>query len=130
MRQALTVEDSSIVRKILRARLQRAGWQVIEASNASEGWELFQCLRPQLVTLDIVMPTIAGYTALDLLRDIRKAETEADVVVISSRTDDREAFLREGAIEFVVKPFENFAGLMRKLEPLIYSIAEDPNRTL
>jgi CheY-like chemotaxis protein len=55
--QALTIEDSSIVRKILRERLKGAGWDVIEASTASEGWELFQSLRPQLVTLDIVMPS-------------------------------------------------------------------------
>jgi CheY-like chemotaxis protein len=65
------------------------------------------------------MPDVGGFTALDLLKRIRQTTMETDVVVISSKVDNREEYLNEGAIEFISKPFENFEGLMTKLQPLI-----------
>lgn len=121
--KALVVDDQPVIRDILRLRLERLGCQVAEAAHAWQGLELFRSFAPQVVTLDIVMPIVAGYTALDLLRDIRKADTNTDVVVISSRDQRRDEFLREGAIEFLLKPFDNFAGLVRKLEPLIKTLS-------
>jgi CheY-like chemotaxis protein len=118
--QALTVEDSSIVRTILRARLERAAWQVIEASNAAEGWELFQCLRPQLVTLDIVMPSVEGLDALSLLVRIRREAPDTAVVIVSGSNsiDDREKFMKAGAIAFVAKPFVDFDKFLSRLSRL------------
>jgi CheY-like chemotaxis protein len=71
------------------------------------------------------MPELFGFTALDLLRRIRKEDNATDVVVVSSRDDDREEFLREGAIEFISKPFENFDRLITKLQPLIDAINQE-----
>jgi two-component system, chemotaxis family, chemotaxis protein CheY len=112
--QALTIEDSSIVRKILRERLKRAGWDVSEASNASEGWELFQSLRPQLVTLDIVMPSMQGLDALSLLERMRKATPKPAVIIVSGSNsiDDRDKFMAAGAMAFVSKPFVDFEKLL------------------
>jgi CheY-like chemotaxis protein len=117
------VDDQPVVRGNLRLRLERLGCVVAEAEHAAQGLEVFRKFEPNLVTLDLVMPVVNGYTPLALLRDIRRAGGETDVVVISSKTQDREEFLREGAIEFLTKPFENFGSLVRKLEPLIQSIA-------
>lgn len=115
--QALTIEDSSIVRKILRERLKRAGWDVIEASNASEGWELFQSLRPQLVTLDIVMPNAEGLDALSLLERMRKATPTTAVIIVSGSNsiDDRDKFMTAGAMAFVSKPFIDFEKILNRL---------------
>lgn len=121
--KALVVDDQPVIRDVLRLRLERLGCTVVEAEDASQGLEAFHDFMPHLVTLDIVMPVTAGYTALDLLRDIRRTSAITDVVVISSRAQQRDEFLREGAIEFIVKPFDNFARLMRKLEPLIETLA-------
>lgn len=124
--QALTVEDSSLVRTILRARLERAGWQVIEAGNASEGWELFQCLQPQLVTLDIVMPHEEGLDALSLLKRIRKESPNTAVLIVSASNsiDDRDKFMKAGALGFISKPFVDFEKLLQRLGKLFP--ASDP----
>ena len=118
--QALTVEDSSIVRRILRARLERAGWQVIEASNASEGCELFHCLKPQLVTLDIVMPSGEGLDALSLLRQILQEAPNTAVLIVSGSNsiDDRDKFMQAGAMAFISKPFVDFEKLLGRLDKL------------
>jgi two-component system, chemotaxis family, chemotaxis protein CheY len=123
--KALVVDDQPVIRDVLRLRLERLGCTVAEAENASQGLETFRNFMPDLVTLDIVMPVIAGYTALHLLRDIRKISANTDVVVVSSKAQERDEFLREGAIEFIVKPFDNFARLMRKLEPLIQTLSAE-----
>jgi len=120
--RALIVDDQPVVRGNLRLRLARLGCEVEEAENAHQGLEMFQKFNPHLVTLDVVMPTVAGLTALDLLRQIRATGSHADVVVISSKAEKREEFLKEGAIEFIAKPFENFEGLIRKLQPLIAAL--------
>ena len=121
--KVLIVDDQPVIRGSLRLRLAPLGCAVEEAENAVEGLALFKRLRPKLVTLDVIMPTVAGYTALDLMHDISRIDPEANVVVISSKLDDREAFLEAGAIEFLAKPFDNFRGLARKLEPLIQSLS-------
>jgi two-component system chemotaxis response regulator CheY len=121
--KVLIVDDQPVIRGSLRLRLTPLGCAVEEAENAAQGLELFERLRPRLVTLDVIMPTIGGYTSLDLMHDIRRIDPETNVVVISSKLDDREAFLNAGAIEFVAKPFDNFRSLARKLEPLIQSLS-------
>ena len=72
------------------------------------------------------MPEVGGFAALDLLRRIRQTTDETDVVVISSKVDNRQEYLNEGAIEFISKPFDNFEGLMRKLQPLIEVLDSEP----
>jgi len=120
--RALIVDDQAVIRGNIRLRLARLGCEVREAGNAYEGHTIFQEFAPQIVTLDILMPTVNGFTAIDLLREIRKSGSATDVVVISSKLAAREEFLQEGAIEFIAKPFEKFEGLVRKLEPLIQAL--------
>jgi CheY-like chemotaxis protein len=124
--RTLIVDDQAVIRGNLRLRFSRLGCQVAEAENALRGLEVFLKFHPQLVTLDIIMPEVDGFTAMDLLRRIRKTTDETDVIVISSKVDNREEYLNEGAIEFISKPFENFEGLMRKLQPLIQVLDAKP----
>jgi CheY-like chemotaxis protein len=117
--RTLVVDDQPVIRGNLRLRFERIGCRVEEAGSALEGLEIFRKFHPQVVTLDIVMPNVGNFTALDLLRQIRKESPETDVIVISSKTDEREEFLKQGAMEFISKPFESFERLLAKLKPLI-----------
>jgi|SRR5271155_3262964 len=120
--RALVVDDQAVIRGNLRLRLARLGCEVREAENAYEALSIFREFMPHIVTLDIVMPVVSGFAAIDLLREIRKSGSQTDVVVISSKLAVREEFIKEGAIEFIAKPFEKFDGLVRKLEPLIQAL--------
>jgi DNA-binding response OmpR family regulator len=133
--QALIVEDSAIVAKILRARLERADFQVSVAANASEGWLMFQATRPQLVTLDIVMPTVDGLDAFSLLTRIRNGASNTAVFIVSasSSLDDRDRFMQAGAMGFLSKPFidfEKLRGQLLKLFPLSVRPNPDPPSVL
>jgi CheY-like chemotaxis protein len=127
--RTLIVDDQPVIRANLRLRFSRLGCEIAEAENALQGLKVFREFHPHLVTLDIIMPDIDGFTALDLLRSIHEATSETDVVVITSQVEEREEYLKEGAIEFISKPFENFEGLMRKLQPLIEVLDSRPLST-
>jgi two-component system chemotaxis response regulator CheY len=117
MKRLLIVDDALFMRKLIRGVAGEAGWDVAgEAANGEQALELYQQLKPELVTMDLVMPVMGG---LEALRKIRELDPEARVVVVTA-LDQKQALMdsiREGAIDFIVKPFERerILGLLRKL---------------
>jgi two-component system chemotaxis response regulator CheY len=106
MRRLLVVDDALFMRKLICGVAAEAGWEVVgEAGNGLEALELYDRLRPDLVTMDLVMPEMGG---LEALRRIRAQDPGARVVVVTA-LDQKQALMdsiREGAIDFIVKPFE------------------------
>lgn len=102
----LVVDDAAFMRHMIRNILTDLGVDVIgEAADGEEACQKYAELRPDLVTMDLVMPKKGG---LDALRDIRKADPTAKIVVISA-IDQRQPLmeaLKLGAADYVVKPFE------------------------
>ncbi len=105
-KKILIVDDSEFMRMMLRGILEPYGYSIVgEAEDGDKAVELFNQLRPDLVTMDIIMANMSG---VDSLREIKKIEKSAKVIVISA-VDQREVLLeslRLGAKDFIVKPFE------------------------
>lgn len=105
-KRVLIVDDALIMRKRIKDIAEEAGWQVAgEARDGAEAVALYKQERPDLVTLDIVMPKMDGVSALKLLL----ADDPAARVVMVSAVDQKEKLhecIRTGAIDFIVKPFE------------------------
>jgi two-component system chemotaxis response regulator CheY len=106
MRRLLIVDDAMFMRKLIRGVAVEAGWEVAgEAANGEEATALYAQLKPDLVTMDLVMPVMGG---LEALRQIRTLDPQAKVVVVTA-LDQKQALMesiRDGAIDFIVKPFE------------------------
>ena len=106
MKRLLVVDDALFMRKMICGVAAEAGWEVVgEAGNGAEAVALYQQHRPDLVTMDLVMPVMGG---LEALRQIRAIDPEAKVVVVTA-LDQKQALMdsiRDGAIDFIVKPFE------------------------
>lgn len=106
MASILTVDDSGILRDILRAGLESLGHEVVgEASCGAEALERYRQLRPDLVTLDIIM---AGGSGLDYLEKILQTDALARVVMVTALSQEKlkQEALAAGAIGFITKPFE------------------------
>jgi two-component system chemotaxis response regulator CheY len=118
MKRLLVVDDALFMRKMICGVAAEAGWQVVgEAANGAEAVSLYQQYRPDLVTMDLVMPIMGG---LEALRQIRSLDPEAKVVVVTA-LDQKQSLMesiRYGAIDFIVKPFERerVLSLLAKLE--------------
>jgi two-component system, chemotaxis family, chemotaxis protein CheY len=118
MKRLLVVDDALFMRKMICGVATEAGWQVVgEAANGAEAVSLYQQHRPDLVTMDLVMPIMGG---LEALRQIRSFDPLAKVVVVTA-LDQKQSLMesiRDGAIDFIVKPFERerVLALLAKLE--------------
>jgi two-component system chemotaxis response regulator CheY len=94
------------MRRALRGILERSGLQVIgEAANGVEAIKLYQELKPDLVTMDIVMPRMDGVQALRAIHELRP---EARVVMVTAMTSlsKVQECRRFGATHYIIKPFE------------------------
>ena len=117
MKRLLVVDDALLMRKMIRDVAVEAGWEVAgEAADGAAAVALYQQLRPDLVTMDVVMPEMGG---LEALRAIRAVDPDARVVMVTA-LDQKQTLMesiRDGAIDFIVKPFDRgrIASLLDKL---------------
>lgn len=120
MATIMIVDDSKFTRKMLSDILAEGGHQIVgEAENAEEAVELYDRLKPDLVTLDIIMPEIEGTDAISALRAMVKANPRAKVVMVSAMGQQEivEECIQAGAKDFIVKPFQpsNIAGVVNSV---------------
>jgi len=104
--RVLVVDDAVFMRSMIREILTRTGrFEILaEAANGQEAVERFKELRPDLVTMDIVMPEMDG---IEATRQILRIDPSATIVICSAL--GQEALVIEsiaaGARDFIVKPF-------------------------
>ena len=108
-KRILIVDDALIMRRRIRDVAEQAGWKVAgEAKNGEEAVDIYEQSKPDLVTLDIVMPKLDGVSAL---RRIVEIDPQARIIMVSA-VDQKEKLaecIQAGAIDFIVKPFEKLA---------------------
>jgi two-component system, chemotaxis family, chemotaxis protein CheY len=110
--KALIVDDSPAARKLIGHQLRQLGCEIVgEAETAVDGLRLFEQLRPELITLDLMMPNRNGVDSMALVDTVKRTAPEVGIIVVSSipfeklRTD----FLEKGVLDYVIKPFNNYA---------------------
>ena len=104
--RVMIVDDALFMRNMLRNIFSEGGFEVIgEAQNGSEAVEKYTQLRPELVTMDIVMPEKSG---IEALKEIVAIDGSARIIICSALGQESlimEA-LEAGARDFIVKPFK------------------------
>lgn len=99
-------DDAIFMRSLLREILEQAGYEIVgEATTGAEAVERYKELRPDLMTLEVVMPDIGG---IDAVREIVQFDPDARILMCSAL--GQQALMAEateaGARDFVVKPFQ------------------------
>lgn len=103
--RVLVVDDSMLMRKMIGESLTDGGWDVVgEGEDGAEAIRLYDELRPDAVTMDIVMPGTDGIYALEKIMEL---DPEARVVVVSALNQTKliSQAIRKGAQDFIAKPF-------------------------
>ncbi len=102
----LVCDDAIFMRTMISDILSQAGFEVVgEAESGVQAVEKYRELKPDLVTMDIVMPDMGG---IEAVREICKADPEARILMCSAMGQQAlvvEA-IQAGAKDFVVKPFQ------------------------
>ncbi len=104
--QALVVDDSSTMRKVLRSILVSAGFEVIEAKCGAEALERLQQSRSDVALLDWNMPEMSGLELLAKVRSDRSYDAMRIMMVTTESEEEQlDKALQVGADEYVMKPF-------------------------
>jgi PAS domain S-box-containing protein len=100
----LVIDDNAEARDLVRRLLEGEGFAVVEAADGHSGLALARARRPDAITLDVLMPTMDGWSVLTAL----KAEPAlADIpVIMVSVMEDRNLGFALGASEYVTKPID------------------------
>jgi two-component system chemotaxis response regulator CheY len=102
----LVCDDAAFMRSLLGDILAKAGLEVVgEAQTGTEAVDKFRTLKPDLVTMDILMPDMGG---IDAVREIVKLAPNARVLMCSAMGQHALVLeaIQAGAKDFVVKPFQ------------------------
>jgi DNA-binding response OmpR family regulator len=99
----LVVDDEPSIREVLSIYLERAGYQVVVASDGQTALEVVEKRPPDLVVLDLMLPEVDG---LEITRQLR-AKGDIPIIMLTARREetDRILGLEMGADDYVVKPF-------------------------
>src|SRR6266516_3420866 len=113
----LCVEDDPQMRTFLLAQLKARGFQVQAVSDGAQAIDLAAIFQPQLILLDLSLPTLDGLTFLRRLREWSRAP----VIILSARDEElvKIKALDEGADDYLTKPFslnELLARVRRSLQ--------------
>src|SRR4029434_2955611 len=100
----LVIDDEPAVRDLMQRFLSREGFRVVTAAGGEEGLRLARELRPDAITLDVMMPGLDGWAVLTAL----KADPSvADIpVIMLTIVDDKNLGYALGASDYLTKPIE------------------------
>ncbi|WP_329044036.1 response regulator [Streptomyces sp. NBC_01422] len=104
--RVLVVDDNKVIRQLIRVNLELEGFEVVTAADGVECLDLVHEVRPDVITLDVVMPRLDGVqTAARLRADPRTGHLP--VAVISACTPyEVDSGSAAGVDAFLAKPFE------------------------
>jgi two-component system alkaline phosphatase synthesis response regulator PhoP len=138
MKTILVVDDESEIIRVARGYLEQAGFRVLAAGNGTAALHTFRADKPDLVILDINLPTPEGsqpLNGLDVARAIRQTPGTAaatPIILLTARVDemDRILGLELGADDYVTKPFSprELVARIRAVLRRGQLIAEEPER--
>ena len=119
MARLLLADDSALIRKMSTMSLTKLGFDVIQAEDGCQAYEMAKSEKPDVIFLDAVMPEMDGFESLKAIKD---DPDTAGIPVYMCTGDDTEAYIEKasvlGASGYFTKPV-NFEEVKEKLNNLI-----------
>ncbi|NQU21339.1 MAG: response regulator transcription factor [Candidatus Nealsonbacteria bacterium] len=121
----LTVEDDAAIRRGIVDALRFTGYDVMEAADGTKGMEMAVRGEFDLLLLDLVLPGPGGF---EILAEVRRLRPTMPVIILTARGEESERVrgLRDGADDYVVKPF-SVKELLARVEAVMRRSAERPS---
>ena len=112
----LIVEDDNNIADLIRLYLEKEGCEICIASDGGKGVEAFRRFQPDLVLLDLMLPVLDGW---GVCRTIR-AESKTPIIMLTAKgeLEDKVSGLKQGADDYITKPFE-MKELLARIEAVL-----------
>lgn len=100
----LVVEDELSIATLLKYNLEKAGYNVLLSHDGKEGLDIALSSNPDLIILDLMLPTIDG---MEICKEIRSQKNNIPIIMLTARDDefDKVLGLELGADDYMTKPF-------------------------
>ena len=105
MAKIMAVDDEPDVLDLIVAVLKSGGYDVVACASGTECLGKFQLEKPDLVLLDVLMPDIDGHQVLKRIKEMAPDQRVAFLTVLGVSAAEKEAAIKEGALEYLRKPF-------------------------
>jgi CheY-like chemotaxis protein len=105
--RVLVVDDSDVIRDLIAVNLELDGFDVTAVSDGRQALEIVQDVDPAVITMDVVMPEVGGFEAVERLRaDPSTADIPVVIVTGRAQAPDRARAEQLGVAAYLTKPFE------------------------
>lgn len=106
-KKVLVVEDHHDMLMIIRKYLEENQFTVLEAFTAEEGLKVFSREKPDLVLMDLMLPSMNGFEAIKKIKELHSPSKYVPIIIITAKSDvsDIVRGLETGADDYLVKPF-------------------------
>ena len=122
----LIVEDDRNIADLLRLYLEKEGYTVVIAPDGMRGVEQFRTVHPGLVLLDVMLPGLDGWGVCRAIR----AESQTPIIMLTakSETEDKVNGLKQGADDYITKPFE-MKEVLARIEAVLRRSGIEPEKS-
>ena len=122
----LIVEDDRNIADLLRLYLEKEGYTVVIAPDGMRGVEQFRTVHPSLVLLDVMLPGLDGWGVCRAIR----ADSQTPIIVFTSKseTEDKVNGLKQGADDYITKPFE-MKEVLARIEAVLRRSGIEPEKS-
>ena len=123
--KVLIIEDDNNIADLLRLYLEKENYEVAIASDGGKGVETFRRFQPDLVLLDLMLPVLDGWGVCRAIR----AESKTPIIMLTakSETEDKITGLKQGADDYITKPFE-MRELLARIEAVLRRSGNVPEK--
>jgi len=105
--RVLVVEDDDVIRELIRLNLELEGFEVFTAVDGQDCLDRAAHIDPHVVTMDVMMPRVDGWTAVERLRaDARTRDRPIIMVTARTQETDHQRGRRVGMDAYLTKPFD------------------------
>ena len=121
----LIVEDDRNIADLLRLYLEKEGYEVVIANDGLKGVGLFKSSQPSLVLLDVMLPGMDGWGVCRAIRS--ESKTPIIMLTAKSETEDKVSGLKQGADDYITKPFE-MKEVLARIEAVLRRSGIEPEK--
>ena len=122
----LIVEDDRNIADLLRLYLEKEGYEVVIALDGLKGVEKFREVHPSLVLLDVMLPGMDGWGVCRTIRS--ESKTPIIMLTAKSETEDKVSGLKQGADDYITKPFE-MKEVLARIEAVLRRSGIEPEKS-
>jgi pilus assembly protein CpaE len=124
MAKILVVDDDPNVQRLLQYTLKQEGYEVVLASDGTEGFRLWGAENPSLILLDVMLPKLDGYQVATKIRAEEGTAAHVPIIMLTAEREVEQKVrgLRAGADDYLIKPFHP-AELLARIKSLLARFA-------